>query len=62
MDLSGYDKRVRSGDCFICEMLRGGEPGAEHEVIYDGRLTRRLPEQLPRTARLRQAVKVAGCG
>jgi hypothetical protein len=35
VDLSGYDKRVRSGDSFICEMLKGGEPGAEHEVIYD---------------------------
>jgi histidine triad (HIT) family protein/ATP adenylyltransferase len=34
MDLSSYDKRVRFGDCFICEMLRG-EPGAEHEVLYD---------------------------
>jgi histidine triad (HIT) family protein len=34
MDLSAYERRVRSGDCFICGLLRG-DPGAEHELLYD---------------------------
>jgi diadenosine tetraphosphate (Ap4A) HIT family hydrolase len=34
MDLSAYEKRVRFGDCFICGLLRG-DPGAEHELLYD---------------------------
>jgi len=34
MDLSAYQKQVRSGGCFICRMLRG-DPAAEHELLYD---------------------------
>lgn len=34
MDLSAYKDRVRSGGCFICGLLRG-DPGAEHELLYD---------------------------
>jgi diadenosine tetraphosphate (Ap4A) HIT family hydrolase len=34
LDLAAYEQRVRSGGCFICGFLRG-EPGAEHELLYD---------------------------
>ncbi len=34
MDLAAYERRVRSGKCFICAYLNG-EPGAEHEPLYD---------------------------
>lgn len=34
MDVAAYERRVRAGDCFICGFLRG-EPGAEHELLYD---------------------------
>ncbi|MEU4216002.1 HIT family protein [Actinoplanes sp. NPDC026623] len=34
MDLAAYERRVRSGGCFICGLIRG-DPGAEHEVLYD---------------------------
>jgi histidine triad (HIT) family protein/ATP adenylyltransferase len=34
MDLSAYKERVRSGGCFICGLLRG-DPGNEHELLYD---------------------------
>jgi diadenosine tetraphosphate (Ap4A) HIT family hydrolase len=34
MDLAAYERRVRSGGCFICALLRG-EPGYEHEVVLD---------------------------
>ncbi|WP_412741914.1 HIT family protein [Krasilnikovia sp. MM14-A1004] len=34
MDLAAYERRVRSGNCFICAFLRG-DPGAEHELLYD---------------------------
>lgn len=34
MDLSAYEKRVRTGGCFICGFLRG-DPGADHELLYD---------------------------
>jgi len=33
-DLVDYQGRVRSGGCFICAFLRG-DPGAEHELLYD---------------------------
>lgn len=34
MDLADYERRVRSGRCFICAFL-AGEPGYEHELVYD---------------------------
>jgi diadenosine tetraphosphate (Ap4A) HIT family hydrolase len=34
MDLSTCEQRVRFGGCFICGLLRG-DPGAEHELLYD---------------------------
>ena len=34
LDVSTYERRVRSGGCFICGLLRG-DPGAEHEMLYD---------------------------
>jgi diadenosine tetraphosphate (Ap4A) HIT family hydrolase len=34
IDLSAYEQRSRSGGCFICGLLRG-DPGAEHELLYD---------------------------
>jgi diadenosine tetraphosphate (Ap4A) HIT family hydrolase/GNAT superfamily N-acetyltransferase len=34
LDVSAYETRVRSGGCFICGLLRG-DPGAEHELLYD---------------------------
>ena len=34
MDLAAYERRVRSGPCFVCELV-AGEPGSEHEVLYD---------------------------
>jgi diadenosine tetraphosphate (Ap4A) HIT family hydrolase len=33
-DLVAYERRVRSGGCFICAFLRG-DPGFEHELLYD---------------------------
>ncbi|MET7426620.1 HIT family protein [Dactylosporangium sp. NPDC005555] len=34
MDLAAYERRVRSERCFICAFL-DGEPGSEHEWLYD---------------------------
>ncbi|MEV4510760.1 HIT family protein [Dactylosporangium sp. NPDC049525] len=34
LDLAAYERRVRSGPCFICAFL-DGEPGYEHELLYD---------------------------
>ncbi|WP_433194042.1 HIT family protein [Nocardia sp. CA-107356] len=33
-DLVGYQRRVRSGPCFICDLVAGA-PGSEHEVVFD---------------------------
>lgn len=33
-DLAGYTERVRSGGCFIYDLVAGA-PGSEHEVIFD---------------------------
>lgn len=33
-DMAGYEQRVRTGSCFVCEFL-AGTPGFEHETIYD---------------------------
>ncbi|MFI6774266.1 HIT family protein [Nocardia sp. NPDC050412] len=34
MDITGYETRVRTEGCFICEFL-AGTPGFEHETVYD---------------------------
>ena len=34
LDLAAYERRVRSGPCFICAFL-DGVPGYEHELLYD---------------------------
>lgn len=34
MDLAAYVRRSRSGKCFVCATL-AGEPGYEHELLYD---------------------------
>ncbi|WP_433040639.1 HIT family protein [Dactylosporangium sp. CS-033363] len=34
MDLAGYERRVRTGRCFICAFV-AGEPGYEHVLVYD---------------------------
>ncbi|MFI9740526.1 methyltransferase domain-containing protein [Nocardia sp. NPDC052278] len=34
MDTAGYETRVRTGPCFICEFL-AGTTGFEHETVYD---------------------------
>jgi histidine triad (HIT) family protein/ATP adenylyltransferase len=34
MDLDAYERRTRRGGCFICA-LNAGEPGSEHEIVYD---------------------------
>jgi histidine triad (HIT) family protein/ATP adenylyltransferase len=34
MDLAAYERRSRSGRCFICAFL-AGEQGYEHELLYD---------------------------
>ena len=34
IDLDGYERRVRDGSCFICDLV-AGVPGAEHEVVLD---------------------------
>ena len=34
MDLEAYERRARSGQCFICALV-AGEPGSEHEIVYD---------------------------
>ncbi|WP_230689658.1 HIT family protein [Catellatospora paridis] len=34
MDLAAYERRIRSGKCFICAFL-AGEPGYEHQLVYD---------------------------
>ncbi|MEV6339758.1 HIT domain-containing protein [Nocardia vinacea] len=34
MDIAGYETRVRTGPCFICEFLTG-TPGFEHATVYD---------------------------
>ncbi|WP_433620967.1 GNAT family N-acetyltransferase [Nocardia sp. CA-120079] len=34
MDIAGYETRVRTGGCFICEFL-AGTAGFEHETVYD---------------------------
>lgn len=34
MDLGAYTQRVRSGRCFVCALV-AGEPGYEHEVVFD---------------------------
>ncbi|MEV4241652.1 HIT family protein [Nocardia sp. NPDC049737] len=34
MDIAGYETRVRTEGCFICEFL-AGTPGFEHETVYD---------------------------
>ncbi|WP_433223427.1 HIT family protein [Dactylosporangium sp. CS-047395] len=34
LDLDAYERRVRAGRCFICAFL-DGEPGFEHELLYD---------------------------
>ncbi|MFI6956489.1 GNAT family N-acetyltransferase [Nocardia sp. NPDC050408] len=34
MNIVGYEARVRTGGCFICEFL-AGTPGFEHETVYD---------------------------
>jgi diadenosine tetraphosphate (Ap4A) HIT family hydrolase len=34
MDLDAYERRTRGGGCFICALV-AGEPGSEHEIIYD---------------------------
>ncbi|PWV74969.1 HIT family protein [Nocardia neocaledoniensis] len=33
-DLAEYEERVRSGSCFICDLV-AGSPGSEHEVLLD---------------------------
>lgn len=33
-DRDGYEMRVRTGPCFICEFL-SGTAGFEHETVYD---------------------------
>lgn len=33
-NVAGYQQRVRSGPCFICELVAGA-PGSEHEVVLD---------------------------
>lgn len=33
-DLAAYRERVRSGGCFICDLV-AGVPGSEHEVVFD---------------------------
>jgi diadenosine tetraphosphate (Ap4A) HIT family hydrolase len=33
-DVAAYERRVRAGGCFICGFL-AGEPGMEHELLYD---------------------------
>lgn len=33
-DLAGYQERVRSGACFICDLVAGA-PGSEHEIVFD---------------------------
>jgi len=34
MDLDAYERRVRDGRCFICELV-ARSPGSEHEIVYD---------------------------
>jgi diadenosine tetraphosphate (Ap4A) HIT family hydrolase len=34
MDMSAYVRRVRSGGCFVCALI-AGEPGYEHELVFD---------------------------
>jgi histidine triad (HIT) family protein/ATP adenylyltransferase len=34
MDLEAYERRTRTGRCFICALV-SGEPGSEHEIVYD---------------------------
>jgi histidine triad (HIT) family protein/ATP adenylyltransferase len=34
MDLDAYERRTRSGRCFICELV-AGVAGSEHEIVYD---------------------------
>ncbi len=34
MDVATYQRRTRTGPCFICAFL-SGEPGFEHETLYD---------------------------
>jgi histidine triad (HIT) family protein/ATP adenylyltransferase len=36
MDLAAYERTTRSGRCFVCSLV-AGEPGAEHEIVYDDR-------------------------
>jgi diadenosine tetraphosphate (Ap4A) HIT family hydrolase len=33
-DLDAYERRVRGARCFICALI-AGEPGSEHEIVYD---------------------------
>ncbi|NUT38322.1 MAG: HIT family protein [Hamadaea sp.] len=33
-DLAAYEKRVKSGGCFVCGFLRG-DPGLEHELLFE---------------------------
>ena len=34
MDMAGYERRVRSQQCFVCAFL-AGEPGYEHHTVFD---------------------------
>lgn len=33
-DVTAYERRTRTGECFICGFL-GGEPDLKHELLYD---------------------------
>ena len=33
-DVAAYRERVRSGGCFICDLV-AGVPGSEHEIVFD---------------------------